>query len=483
MIQVLHIFRKDTRCFRIELGVIGALTAVFAWAHISAIEAQAADISRPVILSFLSSFFLVIGWWFLVTRAIHAEALTGHRQFWVTRPYLWKQLLAAKVLFVLAFVNAPLLVAQMAILGAAGYSPMGGFPRLLWMQLALTLVLLVPAFALGAVTRTLAQVVLAPLCGVLGLYFLLSRGGMVSVGFLSTEWLQSTILVLVVCAGSVFVVLRQYSARRVRIAVLAGLGTLVLGAWLWLNIPPSLYYKAQMWLYGKPGTEAVSVAIGEPSASVPPEGRGFVNADFPLTFSNIPANLIAVPEMVQVRPDAPNASPMWAGYEDPVPPPTGSVAQYPHHVFASSEEYRKLAGKTANMQVSIYFSLQNAAFLPLPPDRETRIPWGGRCTVSTDREAYVVFCTSPFRSAYDFVRSQREAGPIPAGSTLPGGTMELFSRRQSPWPAELALSPVFTDGFQCVIGSTLFLLRETPRAWAHRDFHLPMHFPQPRELR
>jgi hypothetical protein len=35
----------------------------------------------------------------LAIAAVHEDRLTGDRQFWVTRPYLWKSLLLAKALF------------------------------------------------------------------------------------------------------------------------------------------------------------------------------------------------------------------------------------------------------------------------------------------------------------------------------------------------------------------------------------------------
>ena len=159
MTQTLHIFRKDIRRFRYELCAVAALTAAFAWSHIAADVPGPADFGRTMALSFLTTFFLAGSWWFLVSQLIHEESLAGDRQFWVTRPYAWRSLLAAKLLFVVTFVNVPLLAAQVAILAAAGYRPLAGIPQLLWMQFAVAAILLAPAFALGTVTRNLAQFV------------------------------------------------------------------------------------------------------------------------------------------------------------------------------------------------------------------------------------------------------------------------------------------------------------------------------------
>jgi hypothetical protein len=42
-------------------------------------------------------FFLVLTWWNVVVRVIHAEALHGDTQFWLTRPYRRGSLLGANV--------------------------------------------------------------------------------------------------------------------------------------------------------------------------------------------------------------------------------------------------------------------------------------------------------------------------------------------------------------------------------------------------
>ena len=107
MTQTLHIFRKDMRRFRYELCVVVALTGAFAWADAAADIAGQSQFTRATMLAGLTTFFLVCAWWFLVTQLIHEEAPAGDRQFWVTRPYLWRHLLAAKLLFVVAFVNIP----------------------------------------------------------------------------------------------------------------------------------------------------------------------------------------------------------------------------------------------------------------------------------------------------------------------------------------------------------------------------------------
>ena len=487
MTQTLHILRKDARCFRRELGVVGALTVAFAWSHIAADAPRVPEFSRPSVLAYLTSGLLVIGWWLLVSQVIHAEALAGDRQFWITRPYSWKRLLGAKVLFVLAFVNAPLLVAQMIILFAGGYPPLGGFPKLLWMQFAATVVLLVPAFALGTVTRNFAQIVLTLLGAVLCLYFWVGGGSM---GFvmLPSWWTSEAAVVGVVCAGAALVVRWQYSRRRTGASIFAGLCTVVLAGALYVNLPITLPYAVQSRIFRQPEIRAVSMALGQPRASSMLENPSEVVVELPFRFTNVPADEAALPEVINLSIEGPSGARLsegWTGvwYNEPVPPAVGAMAGYWHQVLFDRAFYRKIADATATVQVSMYVSLQNATNLVLLPERATRMPWGGFCEVSTDNNAYAVFCSSPFRSPYDLVRNANGNVHLPYGEIEHSGSEELLSRRQSPWPAEFALSPVFTEGFRCAVGSTVFLLREEPRAWVRRDLRTTVRFPPMPEIK
>ena len=118
MKQMLHIFRKDVRHLWREIAASLALLVAFAWLDIRSWsqpygEGMATGVSALLgaeMLPGLVNLLLPLSWIFLIVRVIQGESLVGDRQFWVTRPYDWKQLLAAKTLFVLTFVNFPLLL-------------------------------------------------------------------------------------------------------------------------------------------------------------------------------------------------------------------------------------------------------------------------------------------------------------------------------------------------------------------------------------
>ncbi len=92
---------------------------------------------------------LPILWLVLIARLIHDEALVGDQQFWLTRPYTWSALLAAKLLFLVLFVFVPFLVMQCYLLAHAGLNPLASIPGLLLNLLYLILICFLPFTVAG----------------------------------------------------------------------------------------------------------------------------------------------------------------------------------------------------------------------------------------------------------------------------------------------------------------------------------------------
>jgi hypothetical protein len=154
MRQAIHIFRKDARRCWPHIAAVLALTAAAAWAACRDIL-PGPPFGEPVSL-------LPLAWFFAIGAAVQGESLAGDRQFWVTRPYSWKSLLAAKLLFVGAFVGLPILLSDWVVLVANGFDPLTPVPGLMLRQGWLAAYLALP-FAAAALTRTLRDFVLAGL--------------------------------------------------------------------------------------------------------------------------------------------------------------------------------------------------------------------------------------------------------------------------------------------------------------------------------
>jgi hypothetical protein len=232
MNQVLNIFRKDVRHLWIEIAASLALTIGFVWFDLrewseSRAMAYGAGAVAYGLLSGLVVPLLPISWMLLIVRAVHSESLVGDRQFWVTRPYDWKKLLAAKLLFILTFIILPLFLADVFLLAKAGFSPLSYLGALLWLQLFWTLFLLLPTAALATVTRNIGHMLLA-------LLFILLFGigmGIISSAIPNSGYASTTAnaCLFFVAAAVVAVILLQYSRRKTNLSrrLLFSLGAII----------------------------------------------------------------------------------------------------------------------------------------------------------------------------------------------------------------------------------------------------------------
>jgi hypothetical protein len=206
MRQTLHIFRKDVRhCWPYIVAVM-ALTAMYACVEPTGHLAASTNIGAIV-----PSLLLELSWWLAIGAAVHGESIVGDRQFWLTRPYSWKSLLAAKWLFVAAFLAVPLAISDCYILYASGFSPLGQIHYLLWRQCWFLFFLVLP-FVAAALTRMAQELFFA------GLLFwavcLLSvRITGILMPYAVPEWFRETALWLLFAVGFLLIVW-QYARRR-----------------------------------------------------------------------------------------------------------------------------------------------------------------------------------------------------------------------------------------------------------------------------
>lgn len=490
MEQTLHIFRKDVRRFRYRLCVLAALTGVFAWSHIVAnmpVQQEPQEVGRAGILAGLTTFFLVIAWCLVISQLIHEESLAGDRQFWVTRPYLWRRLLAAKILFVIVFVNVPLLAAQMAILAVAGFQPLTSLPQLLWIEAAATAALVVPLIALGTVTRNLAQFVLSILGGVLFWYLALmalkvfnAPAGVILVDFM-LGWPSLAVAMCVACAGAALTIVWQFSRRATNASICAGLCTFLIVSALTHGLPRSIGNAIRSSMFHQRETAAISVFIPYPPGYGQTSDPGRVNIHLPITLNGVPPGQLVLPEMLNVTIEAGAGSRWSSGWEPaaswyPAPAPEASRIQYSHELFLPRGFYQSIQGTAVVVDGSLLLSVRQQDSIPLPPGRTTPIPGGGFCKVSPAGDRWNIFCSAPFRPPFDM--------PFGSGPDFDHGPpgvdrhnkLQLVSSPEWPFP-DFALSPVFTKQSACTVGAEVSLVTESPHAWIERDFTTRVRMP------
>lgn len=258
--QALHIFRKDARHLRFELAATGLLlvilllTGVQTWEGLQESGGRMPGPAGPLTV------LLLISWSLLIARVIQTEALPGDRHFWLTRPYSRAGLVMSKALFIVTFINLPLLVTQAAIVSMDGLPLSSNLAGLFGNQLLLSVVFLLPVAAIAALTRNLAQFLPATvLIGAVLAGPILGRRG-----YGDLEWVPSIFGGVLTIAIAGFILWRQYRLRRSANTALLGVAATAVAIILYAGFPQSAAFAVQSQLKGSPdGPFALS--LGQPA--------------------------------------------------------------------------------------------------------------------------------------------------------------------------------------------------------------------------
>lgn len=214
---MLHIFKKDVRHHWLALLVSLAVLAIYVWD-----QPRQWTVREPEFRFFSSllrylPLFLSLAWAFLLIRIVQGESLVGDRQFWLTRPYKWHTLLAAKLFAALLLLHLPLFLAQLLLLKLAFYPVLASVSGLLQIHLMLFGFLTLPAFVVASITRTVGQATLIAL----GLFLLLLGIASLSLLFPSLNFSADNyddIQVIIVLVAAISVVVVQFAYRKTRLS-------------------------------------------------------------------------------------------------------------------------------------------------------------------------------------------------------------------------------------------------------------------------
>jgi hypothetical protein len=205
MRQVLTIFRKDVRCHWPRLAGALMLTALIGIADVPAGYEFLVDLVNTVWAC----------WWiYLAASLIQQERLPGDCQYWLTRPYDWRCLLAAKGLFVLVFAALPLVAVKGGVLWLYGVSPFRHASAVLTAPVLFTGTVALVAGALAAITETLAQFLWALLALVVAEGIAIASGPNYTGDWGVAGWIRTAAVCLVIAAAGGAVLLLQYRMRR-----------------------------------------------------------------------------------------------------------------------------------------------------------------------------------------------------------------------------------------------------------------------------
>ena len=428
MRQALHIFKKDIRHLWIEIAVTLLVVAAFTFTGARRALWLADPAVNRNVASMLLTFLLPLAWWILIARLVHAEALPGDRQFWTTRPYAWRSLLAAKALFLAAFVNLPLLVAHIVILLAYGFHPAAQIPGLLWSQVLITAVLVLPIAALSALTTGFVQLLStgSVLCLALVAWNIAAPVAGLDAGWRALEWVRSSYDIAVSVLAALAILVWQYARRRTAAARWLAVAAVVLVALGNALLPWTAAFALQSRLSTQP-IDPASLRIDFDSdkqwaARALIERGDRVWVEIPIKLTGIPAGMSARYDGVIMAIEASDGS-TWPADRQPWSHVTSRDQVLSLQATVDGGFYRKVKDQQVKFRGALYLTLygnQRVTDVPFsaPP---IAVPGRGLCAASpgAGRMSYYLVCNSAFLD--------------PEGPPT-----------YSPFPADLALDPVNT---------------------------------------
>ena len=464
MSQIWHIFKKDIRYLRLEVSLLFILALLFAWSERRLLRTL---VSGPPPLPTLGLVLLSI---FIIARVMHAEAIPGDKQFWITRPYRWKQLLAAKLLFIVAFVNGPLFMTQLLIIQAEKFPILANLPALFWTQVLWFLCLSLPTATLGAITSGLVPFVLT----ILG--FMVSIGIFIKSGPLreafwspEVEWVRIAAVLTVVLASAVVVLLVQYRHRRtLQIRIFAAIAS-VLGIMVAWTLPIAFDLEAQTRTASQPaGMSSIQVIMNPYSqnsgklADVAP-----LNVQSESVWMRLPLALKGAPEGAEVHIDGLYYEfegvdgRTWELGATQTDRPVGTIQT---DIFVNSSFFNAEHKMPATFRATVYLTVFGKA------EEKTFAPksWPEPTNITTQVQCYrhpldVLKCRTAFREPSQLFYAITDNEPHSF----------RFGVSYSPFPASLNLNPVQdANFFQLLRDSSVTLIMREQLAHLRRDLEL-----------
>ncbi|MGA1982114.1 MAG: hypothetical protein ABSG84_06550 [Acidobacteriaceae bacterium] len=458
MSQILNIFRKDTRRFwpEILLSVVIAFAFACAFPNRWRIFPEQSVSNRMQIIVVALGFLMEAGWWLLIARVVHAETLVGDRQFWITRPYEWKKLLAAKVLFAAVWIGVPFLLVQSLILVEAGYSPCGYAPVLLLNLFLMSTVFLLPLFSVATVTQNFARLTLTLLaCLVLFVGYVFVTNGLPQ-SYTPANPYPNRLLVPLLFCGCVLAIALEYATRRVWVSrTLLIVLPLLLALTEATNHRQSLVDRA----YPQPSAgSAAPVSIAAiPSKDRPVEartynGRDFI--DFPIRYSGVAEGYAIVTEDLKFTLTAADGSQWtspWQQTHDHIGP-RGHGSELSLQISPALYDRFKSGPVTVNITFAINrYQADSVATMPFPT-RDQAVPGIGICSADGFMDGLLCRSTRDPRLTYVAVlwsKAPCSGPPAASAATKPGdGWYEPEDRNfglTSVWVSRLFLSGAFED--------------------------------------
>jgi hypothetical protein len=265
--MVWHIFKKDCRLlWPFILGVAGVQFALAAVRYLMDHGGETETLSA---LFYLLQQAMPLAIVLLIATAVHQDAIPGVRQDWLVRPVRRRDLLLAKLLFVLVMVQGPILLAD------TGQALVNGFPlgQSLASAVRQGLVVLIlpclPALAFSSLMRNMTDTVIGAVLLVVGVVAANQFSRFAQLPSPPTQgtglaWIAQSLSLATVLLGAGVILTLQYFRRKTVLARWLTVG-IACSAMLVQFVPWQSAFALQQRLSPAPGASRLIVATYEPS--------------------------------------------------------------------------------------------------------------------------------------------------------------------------------------------------------------------------
>jgi hypothetical protein len=365
MRQALHILKKDVRYLWPEIGVI-LLLAV--WQVTKEGFGFWSRDTYAVGLHEILDLLLPIAAAFVIARLIHADAIPGDKQFWVTRPYRWSSLLTAKLGFVLVFVSLPIFLVRLIALVVMGFPPAWSIGVLLWSHLLIVLGFGLPVVALAAMTSRGYSFVLSAL-GLAALLLYL-QDDLVAWGArwpVTVAWVRNALVLIAVVAVTCAILYVQYKDRRTTLSRVLTVVMLALGAAGYWALPFSFGMALQSKISGS-GDFGAHVELGH----VPPIESGRQVLMLPIGITGVQKGQRVQLDAFKVRlvaADGRSWSSGWTG----VDPAEDETAVFHQDVLVDAQFFEAERSNLLTLRASIYATVFDSPQTETLPSEERHV--------------------------------------------------------------------------------------------------------------
>jgi hypothetical protein len=374
----------------------------------------------PPQLAFIADTFSVamfLGLALLIVTVVHHDPVPGVHQDWLIRPISRRDLILAKLLFLLFAIHGPMMLADLGHALLAGFSPLDTIPAALVRSIVLFLSFDLPVFALATVTATMTEA----LSGVLAIWLLVLagliassavRGGPPPFVGSGLQWMTPAYWSALALITAAIVVPLQYMRRATANARRIILGAVILAPILSFSTWASAF-SVQQWLAADPGSAgAITIAFDPGAGKVPldPSAATSGKIALPIQVSGLAPDSIVKNDRAYVRLLGSDGqilysgpSTDWASLVDDFPVRTASGGQVRvHQLIALPTKILKTLGQQP-VRMEIDYSLTvlrlvSAASIPAL-DGDQRLEGFGSCRTRGDEdgEDVVVGCLTSGR--------------------------------------------------------------------------------------